>query len=129
MSDEFVEPLTETPELPPALPVLPLKETVVFPESMTPLAIGQERSIKLIDDVAAGELKEREGDDVRRPDDRAGFQQSAGRITVSLPPLIRCDASRAVAHSALMTSTEISPIESARSGAVRRSILPGSPAI
>ena len=29
---------------PPILPVLPLKETVVFPESMTPLAIGQERS-------------------------------------------------------------------------------------
>src|SRR4051794_18972790 len=37
------------------MPVLPLKETVVFPESMTPLAIGQERSIRLIDDVAAGE--------------------------------------------------------------------------
>src|SRR5687768_1340802 len=42
-------------ELPPHLPVLPLKETVVFPESMTPLAVGQERSIKLIDDVVAGE--------------------------------------------------------------------------
>ncbi len=55
MTDQTVEPLTETPELTPILPVLPLKETVVFPESMTPLAIGQERSIKLIDDVAAGE--------------------------------------------------------------------------
>ena len=33
------------------LPLLPLKETVVFPDSMTPLAIGQERSIRLIDDV------------------------------------------------------------------------------
>jgi ATP-dependent Lon protease len=32
-----------------------LKETVVFPESMTPLAIGQERSIKLIDDVVGGD--------------------------------------------------------------------------
>ena len=42
-------------ELPTQLPVLPLKETVVFPESMTPLAVGQERSIKLIDDVVAGE--------------------------------------------------------------------------
>jgi ATP-dependent Lon protease len=42
-------------ELPQQLPVLPLKETVVFPESMTPLAVGQERSIKLIDDVVAGE--------------------------------------------------------------------------
>src|SRR5215211_2636453 len=55
VSDELVEPVTETPDLPPVMPVLPLKETVVFPESMTPLAIGQERSIKLIDDVAAGE--------------------------------------------------------------------------
>jgi ATP-dependent Lon protease len=42
-------------ELPATLPVLPLKETVVFPESMTPLAIGQERSITLIDDVVAGD--------------------------------------------------------------------------
>ncbi|MDF2751566.1 MAG: lon, partial [Gaiellaceae bacterium] len=42
-------------EAPSRLPVLPLKETVVFPESMTPLAVGQERSIKLIDDVVAGE--------------------------------------------------------------------------
>jgi ATP-dependent Lon protease len=55
VNDEVFEPLGETPQLPPILPVLPLKETVVFPESMTPLAIGQERSIKLIDDVAAGE--------------------------------------------------------------------------
>ena len=37
------------------LPVLPLKETVVFPESMTPLAVGQDRSVKLIDDVVSGE--------------------------------------------------------------------------
>jgi ATP-dependent Lon protease len=40
-------------ELPASLPILPLKETVVFPDSATPLAIGQERSIALIDDVVA----------------------------------------------------------------------------
>jgi ATP-dependent Lon protease len=40
-------------EIPSALPVLPLKEMVVFPDSATPLAIGQERSVKLIDDVVA----------------------------------------------------------------------------
>ncbi len=40
-------------DLPSALPILPLKETVVFPDSATPLAIGQERSIKLIDEVVA----------------------------------------------------------------------------
>jgi len=38
-------------EIPSALPILPLKETVVFPDSAAPLAIGQERSIALIDDV------------------------------------------------------------------------------
>jgi ATP-dependent Lon protease len=42
-------------EFPATLPALPLKETVVFPESMTPLAIGQERSIKLVDDAVAGD--------------------------------------------------------------------------
>jgi ATP-dependent Lon protease len=36
------------------LPILPLRETVVFPNSMTPLAVGQERSIRLIDE-AVGE--------------------------------------------------------------------------
>jgi ATP-dependent Lon protease len=42
-------------ELPARLPVLPLKDTVVFPQTVAPLAIGQERSIRLIDDVVAGD--------------------------------------------------------------------------
>jgi ATP-dependent Lon protease len=42
-------------QIPQVLPILPLRETVVFPESMTPLAIGQERSIKLVDDVVAAD--------------------------------------------------------------------------
>ncbi len=37
--------------LPEALPVLPLRDTVAFPETLTPLAVGQERSIRLVDDV------------------------------------------------------------------------------
>jgi len=49
------EPLEGDVEIPSTLPVLPLKETVVFPSSMTPLAIGQERSVKLIDDVVSGD--------------------------------------------------------------------------
>src|SRR5512143_3087261 len=59
MTDVTFEPPDEIPEseieLPAVLPVLPLKETVVFPQSMTPLAIGQERSVRLIDDVVAGD--------------------------------------------------------------------------
>ncbi len=42
-------------EIPAALPILPLKETVVFPQSVSPLAIGQERSVKLVEDVLDGE--------------------------------------------------------------------------
>jgi ATP-dependent Lon protease len=41
----------ELAPLPDTLPVLPLKETVVFPEAVAPLAIGEPRSIRLIDDV------------------------------------------------------------------------------
>ena len=40
--------------LPEALPVLPLRDTVTFPDTLTPLAVVQERSIKLIDDVLGG---------------------------------------------------------------------------
>jgi ATP-dependent Lon protease len=52
---ETPEPEDHQIEFPAALPVLPLKETVVFPQSMSPLAIGQERSVRLIDDVVAGD--------------------------------------------------------------------------
>ncbi len=51
MSELQVDDVT----IPEILPILPLKETVVFPESMTPLAIGQERSVHLIDDVIASD--------------------------------------------------------------------------
>jgi ATP-dependent Lon protease len=42
-------------EIPGTLPVLPLRDAVVFPDTMIPLTIGQERSIRLIDDVLAGD--------------------------------------------------------------------------
>jgi ATP-dependent Lon protease len=56
VSDAATETSADEQEVrfPATLPVLPLKETVVFPQSMTPLAIGQERSVRLIDDVVAG---------------------------------------------------------------------------
>jgi ATP-dependent Lon protease len=40
--------------VPGTLPVLPLRETVPLPETLTPLAIGQERSVQLVNDVLAG---------------------------------------------------------------------------
>jgi ATP-dependent Lon protease len=56
MSEQAVErEQIEAPTFPATLPVLPLKETVVFPESMTPLAIGQERSVRLVEDAVSGD--------------------------------------------------------------------------
>src|SRR6476646_6534230 len=45
------EAIRASEPLPDALPVLPLRETVTFPDTITPLAVGQERSIKLVNDV------------------------------------------------------------------------------
>jgi ATP-dependent Lon protease len=42
-------------QLPDALPILPLRETVTFPDTLTPLAVGQERSIQLVNDVLSGD--------------------------------------------------------------------------
>jgi ATP-dependent Lon protease len=41
------------PSTPDLLPVLPLRDTVTFPDTLTPLAVGQERSIQLVNDVLA----------------------------------------------------------------------------
>ena len=50
LEDALQEPAAEI-KLPEALPVLPLKETVALPNSMTPLAVGQERSVQLVNDA------------------------------------------------------------------------------
>lgn len=42
-------------QIPPELPILPLRGVVVYPQTAVPLTIGQPRSIRLIDDVMAGE--------------------------------------------------------------------------
>jgi ATP-dependent Lon protease len=46
--------LRGTVPVPEALPVLPLRDSVAFPDTITPLAVGQPRSIKLVDDVLGG---------------------------------------------------------------------------
>jgi ATP-dependent Lon protease len=55
--DEEIVEEVEPPDIPDVLPVLPLKETVVFPEAMTPLAIGQERSMRVVEDVVSGDQR------------------------------------------------------------------------
>ena len=39
-----------TPEIPPELPVLPLRDTVLFPNSFMPLAVAREASVRLVDE-------------------------------------------------------------------------------
>jgi ATP-dependent Lon protease len=45
----------EPPDLPDRLPVLPLRDTVTYPDTLTPLAVGQERSIQLVNDALTGD--------------------------------------------------------------------------
>jgi ATP-dependent Lon protease len=52
--DEAVRDRIDQP-LPAVLPVLPVRELVPFPDTLTPLAVGQQRSIKLVNDVLSGE--------------------------------------------------------------------------
>ncbi|HXZ84983.1 MAG TPA: LON peptidase substrate-binding domain-containing protein, partial [Myxococcota bacterium] len=55
MAAEQVPPgQPETPGVPDALPVLPLRDSVVLPLAAAPLAVGQPRSVQLVDDVMRG---------------------------------------------------------------------------
>ena len=54
-SEEIEDAIAHGGDLPDALPVLPLRDMVTYPGTLTPLAVGQERSIKLIDDVLSGD--------------------------------------------------------------------------
>ncbi len=51
--DELAE--REVPDIPAELPILPLRGLVVYPQTAIPLTVGQPRSIKLVDDVVAGD--------------------------------------------------------------------------
>jgi len=56
---EIVSAVSETRSLPlpSELPVLPLRDTVLFPNSFMPLAVARESSVRLIDDaIAAGKV-------------------------------------------------------------------------
>lgn len=53
IAEDQTTQLTES-DLPEVLPILPLRGVVVYPQTGVPLTIGQERSIRLVDDVVAG---------------------------------------------------------------------------
>jgi ATP-dependent Lon protease len=47
------EPAERPLSIPPEIPVLPLRDTVLFPNSFMPLAVARESSVRLIDEAAA----------------------------------------------------------------------------
>jgi len=55
MSEESVEfdqqEIEKPVEIPAELPVLPLRDTVLFPNSFMPLAVAREASVRLIDEA------------------------------------------------------------------------------
>jgi ATP-dependent Lon protease len=53
--DERVVEVGAQRRLPATLPVLPLREAVPLPDTLLPLAVGQERSVQLVNDVLAGD--------------------------------------------------------------------------
>jgi len=46
--------MNQMPDIPEELPILPLRETVVYPQMLIPLVVGREKSIKLVEDALAG---------------------------------------------------------------------------
>ncbi|HEX6217387.1 MAG TPA: LON peptidase substrate-binding domain-containing protein, partial [Vicinamibacterales bacterium] len=52
---EQFDPSAEAPSfrVPPEMPVLPLRDTVLFPQAFMPLAVARESSVKLIDEAVA----------------------------------------------------------------------------
>src|ERR687898_1772806 len=64
MTDDITPPVEfetegseKAPSIPPELPILPLRDTVLFPNSFMPLAVARESSVRLIDDaIANGKL-------------------------------------------------------------------------
>ena len=115
-------------EIPGTLPVLPLRDTVVYPDTMIPLTIGQERSIKLIDDVLASNrllvLVTSKDAEIETPGPDAAATTSAPsawRTRWSSCPTTRCASScRACAACASIASRKKSPTWSPTSRRSRR---------
>ena len=57
MSDDLLDldmPSDRPLPVPSELPILPLRDTVLFPNSFMPLAVAREASVRLIDDAMSG---------------------------------------------------------------------------
>jgi len=75
MKPDKVDSESGSPAVPEVLPVLPLKNTVIFPMTLQPLIVGQPRSIQLVDEVVVADrlvalvALKNEGTEEPKPDD------------------------------------------------------------
>ena len=53
MFDEIKEETKEEPKIPEEIPVLPIRDLVIFPHTIVPLFVGREKSIKAVDEAVA----------------------------------------------------------------------------
>ena len=73
------EPAQEQPKVPDVLPVLPLRDIVIFPFMIVPLYVSRERSIKAVDQALADNrmillaAQKRQDDEDPGPDDIYGM--------------------------------------------------------
>ncbi|MFB3144962.1 MAG: endopeptidase La [Candidatus Methylomirabilales bacterium] len=68
-------PTSAGAQIPPELPILPLRGSVLFPNVILPILVGQEKSVRLVDEVVMGNriigvvtLKKKETEDPRAED-------------------------------------------------------------
>ena len=75
-----LEPSPDVSEVPATLPVLPLKNTVIFPHLLAPLLVNTERSKALIDAVMAGRERLMLAVAVRGPVEGSPRQEDLHRV-------------------------------------------------
>ena len=57
MTDKIAKPNEENNDALEIYPILPLRNTVLFPQQIIPIYVGREQSLKLIDDLPKGGKK------------------------------------------------------------------------
>lgn len=97
MSEEEEKQLTES-EIPDDLPILPLKNTVLFPGVVVPITVGRDRSLKLVKDAyesdkTIGVVSQKNEDD-ENPDEKDLYQ--VGTVAQILKLIKMPDGSKSI---------------------------------
>ena len=103
--------------IPQVLPVLPLRNTVVFPHQILPISVGRDKSIKLIEEAMAGDrliclVAQRDGKvDNPAPDDLYGWGTVASIMKVfKMPDGTRSVMVQGVSVAQVLKFTQTEPV-------------------